>query len=103
LFNDSSIIYGQGQLDLLTANMNISVTDGGGGVGFEVSAVSGSGKIGLQKQTSKRDIKVLLGGSVGLQVGGEVQLDIDKGTFVFDGAVIFGERIEINWGKRDEK
>lgn len=56
LFNDSSIIYGQGQLDLLTANMNISVTDGGG-VGFEVSAVSVSGKIGVQKQTSKRDKK----------------------------------------------
>lgn len=83
--------------------MNISVTDVGGGVGFEVSAVSASGKIGMKKQTSKRDIKVLLGGSVGLQVGGEVQLDIDKGTFVFDVAVIFGGRIEINWGKRDEK
>ena len=28
---------------------------------------------------------------------------IDKGTFVLDVAVIFGGRIEINWGKRDEK
>ncbi|MDD7014689.1 MAG: hypothetical protein SO116_06375 [Treponema sp.] len=41
--------------------------------------------------------------SAGAQFGGAFQLNIDKGVFVFDIAVIFGGRIEINWGKRDEK
>jgi hypothetical protein len=96
-------IYGQAQLDILNADFSCNVTDGGGGVSFGVNGASVSGKIGFQTQTSNRDIKITLGGSAGAQFGGGFQLDFDKGTFVFDVAVIFGGRIEINWGKRDEK
>ena len=96
-------ILGQVQLDLLNVDFSCSITDGGGGVSFGVNGASVSGKIGFQTKTSERDIKISLGGSAGAQFGGAFQLDIDKGVFVFDIAVIFGGRIEINWGKRDEK
>ena len=96
-------ILGQVQLDLLNADFSCSITDGGGGVSFGVNGASISGKIGFQTKTSERDIKISVGGSAGAQFGGAFQLDIDKGVFVFDIAVIFGGRIEINWGKRNEK
>lgn len=96
-------IYAQGQLDILNADFSCSVTDGGGGVSFGVNGASVSGKVGFQTKTSKRDIRITLGGSAGAQFGGAFQLDFDKGIFVFDVAVIFGGRIEANWGKRDEK
>jgi len=96
-------ILGKVQLDLLNADFSCSVTDGGGGVAFGVNGASVSGEIGFQTKTTERDIKISVGGSAGAQFGGAFQLDIDKGVFVFDIAVIFGGRIEINWGKRDEK
>ena len=96
-------IVGQLQLDILNADFNCSVTDGGGGVAFGVNGASVSGNIGFQTKTNERDIKTTIGGSAGAQFGGEFHLDIDKGIFVLDIAVIFGGRIEINWGKRNEK
>ena len=76
---------------------------GGGGVSFGFNGASVSGKIGFQTETTNRDIKVTLGGSAGAQFGGALQLDFKKGSFILDVAVIFGGRIEINWGKRNEK
>lgn len=96
-------ILGQVQLDVLNADFSCSITEGGGGVSFGVNGVSVSGKIGFQTKTTERDIKISVGGSAGAQFGGAFQLDIDKGVFVFDIAVIFGGRIEIKWGKRNEK
>ena len=96
-------IIGQLQLDILNANFSCNITNGGGGVSFGVNGVSVSGKTGFQTKTRERDIKIAIGGSAGAQFGGAFQLDIDKGVFVFDIAIIFGGRIEINWGKRDEK
>ena len=99
--NDSSIIYGQGQLDLLTANMNISVTDGGGGVGFEVSAVSVSGKIGFQFSLFGYNIQTNIGGSAGIIAGFEGKFDLESGVVVDFGALI-KPRIEINWRKNEK-
>lgn len=96
-------LYAQGQLDILNADFSCNVADRGGGVSFGVNGASVSGKIGFKTQTSNRDIKISIGGSAGAQIGGEFQLDLDKGSFVFDVAVIFGGRVEINWGKRNEK
>ena len=96
-------IYAQGQLDVLTADFSCGVSDGGGGVSFSANGATVSGKIGFQAKTLERDIRITLGGSAGAQIGGAFQLDLEKGSFVFDIAFIFGGRIEINWGKRDEK
>ena len=98
--NDSSIIYGQGQLDLLIANMNISVTDGGG-VGFEVSAVSVSGKIGFQFPLFGYNIQTNIGGSAGIIAGFEGKFDLESGVVVDFGALI-KPRIEINWRKNEK-
>ncbi|MBP3562188.1 MAG: RHS domain-containing protein [Treponema sp.] len=91
-------IYGQAQLDILNADFSASATDGGGGTGFSLNALSVSGSIGYQSDSAI--IKV--GGTAGLATGSEVKFDRDKGEFVFDVAFILGVRVEVNW-KRDEK
>ena len=100
--NESYPIIGKAQIDLLSANFNTSFTDGGLGLGVGINAVSISGEVGFQKMTNERDIKVSISGSLGLQAGGEFELDFQKGSFIFDLAFIFGGRIEIYWGEKNE-
>ena len=92
-------IVGQLQLDILNAELDCSITEGGGKVSFGLNGLSVSGNIGFQFKTNERNVKISLGGSAGAQIGGEVQVDASKGVFVFDVSVIFGGRIELNWGK----
>lgn len=86
-------------MDILNAELDCSLTEGGGKVSFGLNGLSVSGNIGFQFKTNERNVKISLGGSAGAQIGGEVQVDTSKGVFVFDVSVIFGGRIELNWGK----
>ena len=45
-------IYGQTQLDILNADFSDSATDGGGGTGFSLNALSFSGSIGYQSDSA---------------------------------------------------
>ena len=96
-------IYAQGQVDILNADFSASATDGGAGFSFGVNTASISGKIGFQTKKDDRDIKLTIGGGLGIQAGGAFELDFQKGKFVLDAAFIFRGRIEASWGKRDEK
>ena len=50
--------------------------------------------------TKEMEVRLSIGGSVGINTGFEVQFDFSKGI-VLDIALIFGGRIEVNWEKTD--
>lgn len=73
--NDNYPLIAEFGIDILTANFNSSFTDGGLGLGGGINAVAVSGEIGFQTSTNERELSVSISGSVGIQAGGEFELD----------------------------
>ncbi|MBB5218707.1 hypothetical protein HNP77_001076 [Treponema rectale] len=92
-------IVAQGQVDFMTGDFNCEITDTGAGASFEVNMASVSGTIGGKLKTENRDIKATVSGSVGINFGGGIQFDLDRGIKI-NAAFIFGGCIEISWRKR---
>ncbi|MCL2400761.1 MAG: hypothetical protein FWC91_13575 [Defluviitaleaceae bacterium] len=95
--NTDTTVFVGGDFNILTGSLDVGITDDGVGFGFNISAISLSGRIGTQFDVGDRNISASIGGSVGVQKGGEVVLT--RESFVLDVAIIFGGRIEVNWGR----
>lgn len=92
-------IVAQGQMDIMTGDFNCEITDTGAGASFGVNMASASGTIGLQKKIKNRNFKATVSGSVGINFGGGIQFDLDRGIKL-DIAFILGGSFEISWRKR---
>lgn len=97
--NNTPII-AKGQFDVLSMDANLGIRDEGFEVGANMNIVSASGNIGLSIGTKEMEVRLSIGGSVGINTGFEVLFDFSKGI-VLDIALIFGGRIEVNWEKTD--